>query len=281
VPEQQGGSDGSATDACVVAEVLGRHIAPVPYVGTAIAAAALLQLAEGQPEALADLCGGGAYSVLLGDRLEEPATEATVAFDWTQGARGVALSPNGTASVHDLVEDAPVEDIDPLHPLRRVRPVPAAPAWTEGARRARAVAWTGAAAFLTGLADGALRQAVDYAGQREQYGRPIGSFQAVQHLCADMLVDVQTSRSISYGASWAVDHAPIGAAEQASAAAKSYAGAAAIRVCETGIQVLGGIGVTREHDAHLRLRSAHLHNAAFGGTDAPLVLLARRALEKA
>lgn len=152
---------------------------------------------------------------------------------------------------------------------------------SDGARRTRAVTWTGSAALLIGLAEGALNQAVDYARHREQYGRPIGSFQAVQHLCADMLVDVETSRSIAYGASWAAEHAPIDEAERIAAAAKSHAGAAAIRTCERGIQVLGGIGVTQEHDAHLRLRTAHLHSAAFGNTDAPLMLLAGRVLEKA
>ncbi|GII94473.1 acyl-CoA dehydrogenase family protein [Sinosporangium siamense] len=281
VPEHQGGAGGSLTDACVVAEALGRHIAPVPYVGTAIAAAALLRFAGGPGESLAALCRGEAYSVLLGGQLEDPVATATVAFDWVDGAQGVALSPDGLATVHDLVDVDPITDVDPLHRLCRVRPVPAGAASSEGARRARAAAWTGAAAFLTGLADGALRQALDYARQREQYDRPIGSFQAVKHLCADMLFDVETCRSITYGASWAAEHAPIDEAERVASAAKCYTGAAAIRVCETGIQVLGGIGVTQEHDAHLRLRSAHLHHAAFGNLDAPLMLLAGRVLDKA
>ncbi|GAA3942349.1 acyl-CoA dehydrogenase family protein [Actinomadura viridis] len=280
VPEHQGGAGGSLTDACVVAEALGRHIAPVPYVGTAIAAAALLRFGDGPDESLARLCRGDAYSVLLDGGLDDPAGTATVAFDWVDGALGVALSPDGRATVHDLVDVDPITDVDPLHRLARVRPVPAGEASGDGARRARAVAWTGAAALLTGLADGALRQSVDYAREREQYDRPIGSFQAVKHLCADMLFDVETSRSITYGASWAAEHAPIDEAERVASAAKAHAGAAAIRVCETGIQVLGGIGVTQEHDAHLRLRCAHLHHAAFGNSDAPLVLLAGRLLEK-
>ncbi|GAA1867060.1 hypothetical protein GCM10009836_54350 [Pseudonocardia ailaonensis] len=279
VPEDQGGAGGSVTDACVVAEVLGRFIAPVPYVATAIATASLLRLAGGPAESLADLAGGTAYAPLLDARLDIPVAEATIAFDWTRGAWGVALGADGRAAVHALAEDAVVDDIDPLHPLRRVRPVPTGAPDSEAARRCRAIAWTGTAAFLTGLADGALRQAVDYAGQREQYGQPIGSFQAVQHLCSDMLVDVETARSVTYGASWAVEHAPIDEAERLAASAKAYAGPASLRVCETGIQVLGGIGVTQEHEAHLRLRSAHLHDSAFGGTDAPLALLARRAIE--
>lgn len=274
VPESMGGAGGSVTDACVVAEVLGRYMAPVPYVGTAIAAAALLRFAEGPPEHLARLCRGEAYSVLLGSQLEEPTSQAALAFDWSPGARGLVLSPGGRADVHELSHPIPLVDIDPWHPLCRVDPVPAAAVTGEGPRRARAAAWSGAAALLTGLADGALAEAVAYAKQREQYGRPIGSFQAVQHLCADMLFDVETSRSIAYGASWAVEHAPIDEAETLAATAKAHAGAAAIRACETGIQILGGIGVTDEHDAHVRLRAAHLHNAFLGSTDAPLLLLA-------
>lgn len=95
VPEDRGGGGGSVTDACAVAEVLGRHLAPVPFVGTAIAAAALLRFGGGADQALADLARGDAFSVLLGRHLEEPVAEATVAFDWTAGARGVVLTPVG------------------------------------------------------------------------------------------------------------------------------------------------------------------------------------------
>jgi len=277
VPADVGGAGGSLTDACVVAEGLGRHVAPLPYVGTAIAAAAFLRVGAGVPEAQADLAAGGAYSVLLDERLGLAGGRAVLAFDWSPGAWGVALGAD-RAVVVDLVDEGPLDDVDPVHPLRRVAPVPTSSPATESARRAVAAAWTGAAAYLLGLADGALCEAVAYAGQREQYGRPIGSFQAIQHICADMLVDVETSRSIVYGASWAVDAAAVDEAERLAAAAKAYVGDAAVRVCEAGIQVLGGIGVTREHGSHLRLRSAHLHNAAFGGTDAPLAVLATGAL---
>ncbi|NKY32812.1 acyl-CoA/acyl-ACP dehydrogenase [Nocardia speluncae] len=279
IPEEYGGGGGSVLDACLVAEVLGRHIAPVPYVGTAIAAASLLRFAGGPAADLARLAAGEAHSVLLGSTLEVPEGTATIAFDWSAGARGVALSSDGVAAAHELSGAVPFEGIDPLHPLSRVQPIPAVVATDDGDRRAWAAAWVGAAAFLLGLADGALKQAVDYARQREQYGHPIGSFQSIQHLCAEMLFRVESSRSITYGASWAVDHAPIDEVERLASAAKFYAGSAAVEVCETAIQILGGIGVTQEHSAHFRLRSAHLFHSAFGGSDAPLLLLADRALE--
>jgi len=282
VPVAHGGSGGSVTDACVVAEVLGRHLAPVPYVGTAIAAASLLRFADGPVDALVALASGEPYSVLLDRDLGDSAAFASIAFDWVAGAQGVVLSPDGAVVTYELADGDAIDDLDRLHRLRQFDPVPAgAPAQSEAARRARAVTWVGTAALLTGLADGAMSVATEYARHREQYQRPIGSFQAVQHLCADMLVDVETSRSITYGASWAAEHAPIEDAERAAAAAKSYSGAAAVRVCEASIQVLGGIGVTAEHDAHLRLRTAHLHHRAFGGTDGPLLLLADSIVERA
>lgn len=281
VPEELGGSGGTVTDACVVAEVLGSYIAPVPYVGTAIAAASLLRLPGAPVGELGRLAKGEPYSVLLDSRLQEPESVATVAFDWSEGSRGVVLAQGRRPVVHELVGGESFEDIDALHPLCRVDPIAADPSGSEAARRARAVTWTGAAAFLTGLADGAMAQAVTYASQREQYGRPIGSFQSVQHMCAEMLFDVETSRSIMYGASWAVEQAPLHEAERLAAVAKFHAGAAAVRVCETAIQVLGGIGITQEHNAHLRLRSAHLYNAAFGDSDVTLELLAQQTLEQA
>jgi alkylation response protein AidB-like acyl-CoA dehydrogenase len=131
--------------------------------------------------------------------------------------------------------------------------------------------------MLTGLAAGALEEAVDYAKQRRQYGQAIGAFQAVQHVCAEMLYRVETTRSVMLGASWMIDNADLVDAERSAAAAKAYASRAAVRVCETAIQVLGGIGVTAEHGAHHRLRSAHTFAALFGGAAASLDQLATAA----
>ena len=114
---------------------------------------------------------------------------------------------------------------------------------------------------------GAIDLAVDYAGARRQFGRPVGSFQAVQHLLADAFVLMEGARSISLHAAWAVDAQPAGDALGAAAAAKAYSARAARRVCETAIQVHGGIGNTWECLAHVHLRRALLSTAAFGGED--------------
>jgi len=267
VPERHGGTGGSVTDLCVVAEALGECLAPLPYVASAVAVPRLLT-AVGATAELESLADGAVLAPLVADDLAWPSGRAALALDWLPGARGVAITPGGAvvADLGDLPEL--VRTHDPLHPLVAVDVDAPAPPVTEELRRARAAVRVAQAAFSLGLATAALDVAVAYAKEREQYGRPIGTFQAVQHLCADMLVDVEASRSIVYGASWAVEHEPVDDAERRAAAALTWAGPAGVRTCEQSIQVLGGIGVTREHAAHRRLRSAHLFADAFGGAQA-------------
>jgi alkylation response protein AidB-like acyl-CoA dehydrogenase len=107
--------------------------------------------------------------------------------------------------------------------------------------------------------------ATGYARQRAQYGVTIGSFQAVQHLLADAHVAMEGSRSIALHAAWAVDALPAADALVAASAAKAYCARAARSVCETAIQVHGGIGNTWECLAHLYLRRALLSTDVLGG----------------
>jgi alkylation response protein AidB-like acyl-CoA dehydrogenase len=121
----------------------------------------------------------------------------------------------------------------------------------------------GTAAEMLGGADRALSMAVDYAKERVQFGRPIGSFQAVKHRCADMLVDVEGMRSTAYWAAWCL------AADDpdrsiAASTAKTWASDASKRVMAGALQVHGGIGFTWEHDLHLFLKRAQLDQLAFG-----------------
>ena len=132
-------------------------------------------------------------------------------------------------------------------------------------------------ADLVGVMRGALELATDYARERKQYGAAIGSFQAVQHLLADAFVAMEGSRSIALHAAWAVDALPASEALAASSAAKAYCARAARSVCETAIQVHGGIGNTWECLAHVFLRRALLSSDVFGGVGPNLtrVLAAR------
>jgi alkylation response protein AidB-like acyl-CoA dehydrogenase len=125
-------------------------------------------------------------------------------------------------------------------------------------------------ADLVGAMRGAIDLAVGYAGQRSQFGKPIGSFQAVQHMLADAAVHMEGSRSATLHAAWAVDALPPADALGAAAAAKAYAARAARTVCEIAIQVHGGIGNTWECLAHVYLRRVLLSTDVLGGVGANL-----------
>ena len=120
------------------------------------------------------------------------------------------------------------------------------------------------AADLLGVMQAALDDAVRYAGDRTQFGVKIGSFQAIQHLLADALVQVEGARSCLWHAAWAIDHLPVDEARLAAMTAKAYASAAGREVIEASAQVFGGIAITWEHVAHLRLRRMLLDRRLLG-----------------
>ena len=135
------------------------------------------------------------------------------------------------------------------------------------------------AADLVGTMRGAVALAADYAKDRRQYGQAIGSFQAVQHLLADAFVATEGSRSAALHAGWAVDALAPADALGAAAVAKAYGARAARSVCETAIQVHGGIGNTWECLAHVHLRRALLSSDVFGGAGPSLArVLAHRGI---
>jgi alkylation response protein AidB-like acyl-CoA dehydrogenase len=109
-----------------------------------------------------------------------------------------------------------------------------------------------------------LEMSVAYAGQREQFGAPIGSFQAVKHHCADMAVGVEAGRSALWAAAFALAAGSADARTRATSAASAYSKAAASQVAGTALQVHGGIGFTWEHDLHLLLRRIKVDEAIDG-----------------
>ena len=118
-------------------------------------------------------------------------------------------------------------------------------------------------AECVGGAHKVMDMSVDYAKTRHQFGRPIGSFQAVKHKCADMLVDVEMGRSAMYYAAWAADDEP-SELPLAASMAKAYCSDAYTRVTANGIQVHGGIGFTWEHDMHLYFKRAKANEMLLG-----------------
>jgi hypothetical protein len=124
----------------------------------------------------------------------------------------------------------------------------------EAAGRWHALALTATTADLVGSARGTLALATEYAKVREQYGAPIGSYQAVRHLLAESLALIEGCISVLRHAAWAVDELPVVQAIEAARVAKIYCARSALTVCETSIQVHGGIGNTWECLAHVYLR---------------------------
>jgi alkylation response protein AidB-like acyl-CoA dehydrogenase len=140
-------------------------------------------------------------------------------------------------------------------------------------RRALEVSAAGLAAEMVGTAQAALDRTVAYVKERAQFGRAVGSFQAVKHRCVDMLVGVENARSLAYYAAWAVDEdSP--EARRAVAMAKAYASDMVKQVTSEAIQLHGGIGFTWEHDMHLYHRRALAQEAAFGSAPAHRAVVA-------
>jgi alkylation response protein AidB-like acyl-CoA dehydrogenase len=129
-----------------------------------------------------------------------------------------------------------------------------------------------------GAAQRALELAVEYAKDRKQFDKPIGSFQAVQHLCADMLRVVELGRAAAYYACWAADHAPVVEAHRAAVIARAFAADAFPQLGGTAIQVFGGIGFTWEHDIHLFYKRLLTVSVALGSADDHLAELATLAI---
>jgi alkylation response protein AidB-like acyl-CoA dehydrogenase len=274
VPEALGGAGLGMLELGVVLEEAGRALHAGPFLASALGATRLLLAAATPAEqrewlpALADgarraALGGlapGATFQERGGRLSgsEPfALEAGGADLLLAAADGALFALDATAAG---VRIEPAESLDTTRGFDRVT-LDAAPARRLGAGDARTALADAADALAVGLvADGvgaasrALERAVAYAKQREQFGRPIGSFQAVQHLLVDMLQDVELARAAAAYALWALDAAPRAEGARAAALAKAFASEALPRVGANAIQVFGGIGFTFELDLHRHYR---------------------------
>ena len=192
---------------------------------------------------------------------------------WTVAVDGVAIDAFGCAGVLMLngsrLLSGPVGATVPGADLTRVAAAADGPWETRGdisgrhRDRWQALALVATCADLVGAARGAQRLAVEYAKVREQYGHSIGSYQAVAHLLAESEALIEGSISVLWHAAWAVDELAPDEALRAGRVAKIYAARAARTVCETAIQVHGGIGNTWECSAHVYLRRALVSTELF------------------
>jgi alkylation response protein AidB-like acyl-CoA dehydrogenase len=158
----------------------------------------------------------------------------------------------------------PARALDPTRPLFTVR-LDGAPGeeLTGDLSRAWHAIAVAAAAEAVGVAARVTEMTVAYAKERKQFGRAIGSYQAVSHACAEMFLETEGARSVTYWAAWALDHDPEAAAA-AAYSAKAYASDAAVDVTRRALQLHGGVGFTWEHDLHLFLKRAEAGAHAFG-----------------
>jgi alkylation response protein AidB-like acyl-CoA dehydrogenase len=259
---EDGGPCASAVEAAIVAEELARGVADAAFIGPTLATD-LRRLAASPP-------AGGRETVALSPGLGAPAAHAAgaVAID-AAGASGALLVDAGElGSVEMVGAEVGVDLTRPsvaLDSSGSPKSVGGRTLTPKQLERWSALALALTCADLVGVMRGAIALACDHATTRRQYGVPVGSFQALQHLLADALVSMEGSRSVAMHAAWAVDALEPPDALAAGAVAKAYCARSALAVCETAVQVHGGIGNTWECLAHVYLRRALLSIDLLGG----------------
>jgi alkylation response protein AidB-like acyl-CoA dehydrogenase len=313
LPEVHGGSGLGMVETAILLEEMGHAACPGPYWPTMLAAAALAEagtdalkkrwlpaIATGDARATTALLDGdldwspeavtvsaeraGQGWTLTGEKRFVPwahvadvmliparSAEGVTLFAVEPSARGLGMSPVSgmdlaTRWVHVRLEGVPVAADAVVGGIGQ-----AAPLLASLLRRGA----VGAAAEMLGASRRCLEMAVGYAKVREQFGQPIGSFQAIRHKCAEMLVEVENSHSATYYAAWALDAGAEDAALAASVA-KAYVSDASRRVCGEAIQVHGGIGFTWEYDLHLYFKRAKALEASYGDADYHRELIVRQ-----
>jgi alkylation response protein AidB-like acyl-CoA dehydrogenase len=265
VSEEHGGQGLGPIELSILAEELGRALAPVPFLPSVLAAT-LIEHA-GSPEQrehwLGPLAGGqitgalgvaaeGTAPLVIGGReaqvfvlLEEDRAGRVLAAEEADVAAVASVDPTRSAASVSASEDAG-------------EPLPGdVPAASDRALVA-------ISSELVGVCDRALEMTVSYVKERKQFGVPVGAFQAVSHRCAQMLLDTEKARSTTAFAAWTAEADPERLAE-AAAMAKAAASDAGLEVTASAIQAHGGIGFTWEADVHWLYKRAHLDAALLGG----------------
>jgi alkylation response protein AidB-like acyl-CoA dehydrogenase len=295
LPEEWGGQGLGIVELAILFEEMGYALAPSPLFSNTIAGLALSlcgsddqrdrylrPLAEGERRGTPALWDAGSTATPGAFKMEARADGDGVILDGEKimvldaASADFFLVATADGGRHLVERDAdgvgitPEASIDTTRRLSTVRfdgvrvtageTLPAAGADYEAVFDRLCVAL---AAESTGIAQRTMEMAVAYAKDREQFGRPIGAYQAVSHRCAQMLLETENARSTVYGAAWAADAEPE-SLRLAASMAKAYASDAGWRVPDASIQVHGGIGFTWEHDLHFFLKRGRANAAIFG-----------------
>ena len=262
VDEAHEGQGLGIVELVILMEELGYALAPSPFFSNAAAGLVIQQAGSDEQKErwLPGIATGearGAAGVLIDGR-------APLVPDAEGAAVIVLLEPGGRAT---LVEPsaADIEPVDTIDSTRKFASVS-----TDGGDALEGDVNGGAdriatalAAELTGVAQRTMDFAVEYAKERKQFERPIGAYQAVSHRCAQMLMEVESARALTYFAAYAADSEP-DELSLAASTAKAYASDAGWRVSASSLQVHGGIGFTWEHDLHFFLKRAKTDGHLFG-----------------
>lgn len=264
VSEEHGGQGLGLVELAILCEELGRTVAPVPLLPTALASAVIQQ--AGSHEQRARWLPGLASGQLIGalGTAVEGVGEFVIG---APAAQLLVLVGDGTARVL-TPEQADVELVDSIDPTRPTARVSASADAGEGligdVSGGVDRALVAIASELVGICDRALAMTVAYVKERKQFGVPVGSYQAVSHRCAQMLLDTEKARSITAFAAWAADADPQRLGE-AAAMAKAAASDAGVEVTASAIQAHGGIGFTWEADVHWLYKRAQVDASLLGG----------------
>ena len=310
LPERYGGSGYSRADRAAALHEMGRCLLPSPFLASAVLAAETL-LATGDEDVLAGVLPGLAAGTTLAAVAHQetpggdgrPVRAVRDGTSWLlTGSRSFVLDgrqadlilvPAGTESGSALfavdvaaargLSRRPMRTLDPSRPQARLdfaatpgRLAGAVGAGAHAVRQGLAHATIALAAEQVGGAERCLEAAVEYAGMRRQFGRPIGSFQAIKHKCADLLILVESARSAArYAASVSSSPESDENLYAAAALAGAYCSTAYFTVAAENIQIHGGIGFTWEHHAHLYFRRAKASEVMFGTPVEHRAVLAR------
>jgi alkylation response protein AidB-like acyl-CoA dehydrogenase len=287
VPEELGGAGAGAREAAVVMEEIGRAVAPVPFLSSAVLATVAL-LEAGDTEIVKELAAGSLTAALIVPLPTAPDDEVVGVSLGGDGLTGRVTSVAGAGEadvlvvpvagpdgleLHTVSRDERGVDVSPVLSLDMTRPLvdvefsSAASSRVGGGEAAvRAALRTGAALLASeqlGIAQWCFETTLAYAKQRKQFGRAIGSYQAIKHRLADLWIEVNAAAATArYAADTCArrdDDATI-----AAAVAQAYCSGAAVHAAEECVQLHGGLGMTWEYPAHLYLKRAKSDQLAFG-----------------
>jgi alkylation response protein AidB-like acyl-CoA dehydrogenase len=271
-----GGDEGlGAVELCLIARALGAHLAPVPYLGSAAVRFATEADLGDDAIALAVLEPGSSWGAAPACTIAHTVTGRKVAVEHAGSVARLAVVAAAEDGPALAIVDASATGVtsvaqpafDPTAPVYAVElagaPVVAGPFGGEAIRRLTTIGTLLAAAEAVGAAGRMLDDACRYAAERRQFGRTIGSFQALRHLLADMYVRQASSWSSVLYAAAALDE-DADEAPRTVSIAKAYVSSSAREVAHGAMQVFGGIAVTAEHPAHRFLRRIVVRERQFG-----------------